>query len=157
MSTESAYKAYNALGRQVRCIRGYVDCEDGRKVKILPDEVIIIEKDGTEVKYVRYATSLFRQFYQTLLVATIVDTYEMTEEEEAALFADASKHLMTMTITDIEGVVKEYNFYRLTSRKAYISINGSGGFYVMTDRVEKIVSDVQKFMNDQPIDATAKN
>ena len=90
-------------------------------------------------------------------MATIVDTYEMTEEEEAALLADASKHLMTMTITDTEGVVKEYRFYRLTSRKAYISINGSGGFYVMTDRVEKILTDAEKFFNNIPIDPMTKN
>lgn len=156
-SSKTSYFADNALGKRVRCIRGFVECEDGRKVEITPNEVIVTENDGTKIKYVRYATTIYRDFYQTLLVATIVDTYEMTDEEEAALLADASKHLMTMTITDTEGVVKEYRFYRLTSRKAYISINGSGGFYVMTDRVEKIVSDVQKFMNDQPIDSTAKN
>ena len=138
------------------CIKGYIDCADGRKIAVTPDEVTITEKDGTKFTYVRYATSIFRQFYQTLLVATVVDTYEMTEEEEKALLADDSKLLMTMTVEDTEGVVKVYKFHKLTSRKAYISINGSGGFYVMTDRVEKIVSDVQKFMDSKPIDATAK-
>ena len=152
----TSYFAHNALNRQVLCIKGYIDCADGRKIAVTPDEVTITEKDGTKFTYVRYATSIFRQFYQTLLVATVVDTYEMTEEEEKALLADDSKLLMTMTVEDTEGVVKVYKFHKLTSRKAYISINGSGGFYVMTDRVEKIVSDVQKFMDSKPIDATAK-
>lgn len=153
----NAYFAHNALGRQVLCVKGYIDCLDGRRVQVTPNEVIVTEKNGTEARYLRYATSLFRQFYQTLLVATIVDTYEMTDAEEAALFADDSKLLMTMTISDTDGGVKVYKFYRLTSRKAYISINGSGGFYVMTDRVEKVVSDVQKFFAGQEIDPTSKN
>lgn len=153
----TSYYAHNALDRQVLCIKGKIECRDGRKIQVTPDEVVITEKNGTQIRYLRYATALFRQFYQTLLESTIVDTYEMTDEEEAALLADDSKLLLTMTVTDTDGETKVYKFHKLTSRKAYISINGSGGFYVMTNRVEKIISDVQKFFNGQEINPTAKN
>ena len=153
----TAYRAYNALGRQTLCVSGYIECADGRQVKVTPDTVVVTDKSGKETTYVRFATSLFRQFYQTLLVASVVDSYDLTPEEEKALVEDESKLILTMKITDTEGESKEYKFFKLTSRKAYITVNGTGGFYVMTDRVEKIVSDVQKFFNNQPIDYSAKN
>ncbi len=153
----TAYYAYNSLGRQVRCVSGYIECYDGSRVEVSADKVIVTYANGKKEVFERYATSLFRQFYQTLLVATVVDTYDLTDEEEKALVADESKHLLTMRLKDTDGVEKTFSFYRLTSRKAYITVNGSGGFYVMTDRVEKIVSDVMNFFDLKPIDAMAKN
>ena len=157
VDADSTYYAYNTLGRNVKCISGKIICRDGTKVSVTPDTVEVTLPNGTTTEYVRFSTTLFRQLYETLLVATIVDTYEMSEEEEAALLADESKVILTMTLKDTEGEVKELKFYRLTSRKAYLAVNGVGGFYVMTDRVEKIVSDTQKFFSNVPINAMSKN
>ena len=157
VSSSAAYYAYNALGRKVRCISGAISATDGTQIKVTPDTVEIILPNGTKHSLVRFSTTLFRQFYETLLVATIVDTYELSEEEEAALIADPSKLIMSMKLKDTEGQVKELKFFRLTARKAYITVNGEGGFYVMTDRVEKILSDAQKFFNNIPIDPMSKN
>ena len=156
-TSDATYYAYNTLGRKVRCVNGVITCSDGTQVRVTPDAVNITSPNGSKQSYVRFSTPLFRQFFETLLVATIVDTYELTPEEEEALIKDDSKLIMSMTVTDTEGVVKEMKFYKLTSRKAYITVNGEGGFYVMTDRVEKIVSDAQKFFSNTPIDATSKN
>ena len=153
----TAYLAYNKLGRQTKCISGYIETYDGLKIKVTPDIIEITDTAGNKVEYVRYATSLFRQFYQTLLVGTIVDEYKMSDDEEAALLADESKLMLSMTVKDTEGGVKDIKFYKLTARKAYITVNGDGGFYVMTDRVEKVISDAQKFFNHIPIDPMAKN
>ena len=156
-TSEATYYAYNTLGRKVKCINGIISCADGTQVKVSADSVDITLPNGSKQSLVRFSTNLFRQFYQTLLVATIVDSYELSPEEEAALVADESKLMLTMKIKDTENVVKELKFYKLTARKAYITVNGTGGFYVMSDRVEKIVSDAQKFFSNTPIDATAKN
>lgn len=153
----SAYLAKNKLGNQAKCYDSYIETVEGIKIKVMPDTVEMVDAYGNKIEYVRYATSLFRQFYQTLLVGTIVDEYKLTEEEEAALLADDSKLLLTMTVKDTEGGVKEFKFHKLTSRKAYITVNGDGGFYVMTDRIEKVVTDAQKFFNNIPIDAMSKN
>ncbi len=153
----TAYYAYNKLGVQARCLRGFIECADGTAIKVTPDEIVVSYPNGEEEVFVRFATTLFRRFYQTLLVASIVDTYEMSEEEELALINNEDNLLLTMTLKDTDGVVKTFKFYRLTSRKAYITVNGTGGFYVTTDRVEKIVSDAQRFFALEPIDATTKN
>ena len=56
-----------------------------------------------------------------------------------------------------------YEFYYLTSRKSYIRISGdggetfSGGMYVLTSRVSKIISDAEKVLSGIPVDPTAKN
>ena len=110
----------------------------------------------SESTVVRFATELFRKLYQTLLYANIESSYEMTEEEEAALLApDSGAWQMTLTVTD-EKKTNTYSFYYLTPLKSYITINGNGGFYVMTNRVNKFTADAQRFFANQPIDATAK-
>ena len=150
---------YNVLGSQVLCRNGYIECTD-KKVEVTANTVRIIYANGTEESFVRYNTSLFRKFYQTLLYATIVDSYEMTDEEEQALVNDESKWLMTLTFTtkDVDGTTetKVYKFYQLSSRKAYITINGNGGFYVQRTRVDKFITDSQRFFNNEIIEPTDK-
>ncbi len=166
----SAYYAYNALGRSVKVVSGFIEVEDGREVKVTADTVEVKNPDGSEVIYARYASTLFRLYYETLLTATIVDSYEMTPEEEAALIADPSKHLLTLKIKLTKNAYGNdsaksypddyyltYDFFRLTSRKAYIVVNGVGGFYVNTERLEKFASDSQKFFALEMINATDKN
>ncbi len=150
----SSYYDYNFLGKQVRVNRGAIKCADGRQITVNADTIEIRGAENTTI--IRYHTSLFRDYFQTLLYASISDTYSMTPEEEAELLADESKLLVTLTVNDTEGGEKVYKFYRLTSRKAYITINGNGGFYVLVGRVEKFVSDAQKFFALELIDATAK-
>ena len=167
----SGYYGTNKLGRNVLAVSGYISSIDGSRVRIGVDEISIEAKDGTVTTYERYATQLFRLYYQTLLAATIVDTYEMSDEEEAALLADESKKLLTLTLTRTKNAYGDdgidrtfpedftitYEFYKITNRKAYIVVDGVGGFYVNVDRLNKIVSDAQRFFALEPIDAMARD
>jgi len=154
---DSDYYAYNMLGTQVKVLRGYIDCIDGRKVEVTPDAVTVTYSDGSKVTYVRFATELFRKFYTTLLTGQIENSYEMSKEDEAALLApESGAWQLTLTIKDTEGGTKVVSFYELTPLKSYITINGNGGFYVMTTRVNKFASDAQKFFANQEIDPNAK-
>lgn len=148
--------AYNKLGKNVKVLTGVVYCDDGSELRVTADAVTV--KKGTDTTtYVRFATGLFRLFYQTLVSATLEDSYPMSEEEQSALVSDADKWQLTMTVKDSNGKVYTYSFYTLTSRKSYITINGNGGFYVMTGRVDKFVSDTQRFFNLEIIEPSAKN
>ncbi|MBQ9112687.1 MAG: hypothetical protein IJY08_03810 [Clostridia bacterium] len=156
MKISSAYYDYNMLDSQVRVISGYIETTDGSKVYVTADEVRIEALDPAKsVTYVRYDTNLFRQFYKTLLYATIVNSYQMTDEEKAEKITEENC-MLTMTVLDSEGKENTYRFYRLTSRKAYITINGIGGFYVQCDRVQKFISDAQRFFANEYIEATDK-
>lgn len=153
------YYDYNALGLQVQCRHGYIDGVEF-DVSISANTIRLDYPDGSSQSIVRYSTSLFRCFYETLLYATIVNPYPMTAEEEQALLNDESKWLLTLTVTtrDSDGTVesKVCNFYQLASRKAYLTINGNGGFYVNKLRVEKFLTDAERFFKMEKIEPTDK-
>ncbi len=157
------YYAYNKLGNQVLCRNGYIVC-NGYKVEVGADYVRIYETDARDeivsvvAEYLRYDIDLFKSYYEMLLHATIVDSYEPASEEE--LKEIKSRHIVTLTITRSDGTNTEtnnYSFYQISARKAYIEINGVGGFYVYKNRVDKFITDAQKFFAGEIIDPVGKN
>lgn len=165
ISKEHGYYGKNQMGHSARCMTEYIECAD-YKIEVTPDVVRIIYNSGKEESLVRYSTSIFRKFYETLLFTSVVDSYELSEEDREALLNDPDAWLMTITINVDDTMLAGkdgtkrtdvYRFYRLSSRKAYITINGEGGFYVMTSRLEKIVSDAKKCIALQKIDPQTKS
>ena len=156
----TAYYAYNKLDKQARALSGYIVCNDGRKVSVTADTVEVTETNGTKTTYIRYATDLFRRYFETIAATTIEDQYLMSPEEENALVSDTSKLLLTITIIDTDGGERVCRFYSLAdkgaTRKAYLTSNGNGGFYVLSTRIPKIVSDANKFFAFEPIDSASK-
>ncbi len=152
------YYAYNKAGKQALCRNGYIEC-DGYKVEVTADKVRILYDDNSSEEYLRYDTDIFRSYYEMMLHATIVDSYEPESEEE--LKEILNNEILTMTITrkDKTGTVEThtYSFYRISARKAYITIDGNGGFYVYKNRVDKFITDAQKFFAGEIIDPTGKN
>lgn len=159
LTIETAYYVDNAMGKQVRALYGSIPCADGSSIYVTANEIQIVTGNGTQT-ILRYSTNLFRSFYETLLYASISDSYVVDAETEAQIVTDENL-LLTLTLVtapDSEHTEETvFKFYRLTNRKAYITVNGNGGFYVLNDRVEKFVSDAQRFFAGQLIDATAKN
>jgi hypothetical protein len=163
---QNARYDHNILDEQVLVLDGFFTCADGTKVYVSNNEVTVEPLDSSKrVVYTRYDTTLFRRFYTTLLRANIINSYELSKEEQAMIQNDPSRKILTLTVTNIEGEVTTYKFYRLSARKAFMTINDRAfvsddntmvGFYVMTNRLEKFVSDAQKFFANQIIDPTAK-
>ncbi len=159
MNKDIPYYAYNKLGDQALCRNGYIDC-NGYDVEVTADTVRVYSDDHSTLleEYLRYDTDLFRLYYTMLLHATIIDSYEPSSEEELQKILD--NEILTMTITSSDGKntqTNTYSFYRISARKAYITINGNGGFYVYKNRVDKFITDAQRFFAGEVIDPTAKN
>jgi hypothetical protein len=157
LTIANAYYAYNAIGRRVKVLTAPIVCMDGTKVEVNADTIVIEGTNGQKITYTRYGTTLFRNLYETLVSSNIEGAYEMTAEEAAALISDPSKYLMGVTVKNTDGSENVYKLYSLTSRKAYLTINGNGGFYVNATRVQKILNDVERFMNNEIIDSSSKN
>ena len=155
LTLPNAYYADNAIGRQVRSYRETIVCADGRLVTVTPDTVEV--RGAQNVTYVRYDIHNFRQLYRTLLYSSITDSYELSDSAEQELINNPDNLLYTITLTEKGGKTYTYRFYYLSSRKSYISINGNGGFYVLSTRTEKIFSDAHKFFDHIRIYDTAKN
>lgn len=171
-----AYYDYNDLDSQVLCRTGYIKGEK-EWVEVTANYVNIYapgsgSTPGKRLKSIlRYDSDLWRKFYQSLLYANLEGSYPLTDEEEKALTDNADNLLLTMNIKmkDAESAGgKEYHnvykFYTIpgSARKAYImvSIDGgktfNGGFYVYRNKVEKFVSDSQKFFANEVIVPDAK-
>jgi hypothetical protein len=139
----------------VRSYRDTIICGDGRQITVTPDTVEV--RGAQNVTYVRYDIHNFRQLYRALITSSISDSYEISDADEQTLINDPENLLYTITFTEKGGKTNTYRFYYLSSRKSYITINGNGGFYVLSTRTEKILSDAHKFFDHIRIYDTAKN
>ena len=149
----------NDVGQNVKYIvatdktTDYITVNDGviARVYVGLNEIKIDYVNGTSKTYVRYQTMLFKKLLQDINTLAIVDDYYLSEEDEAALINDPTKHLATITVSNNENTTIKVDFYALTSRKAYIVVNGEGGYYVAMSAVQKIFEDSEKFFNCENI------
>ncbi len=94
----------------------------------------------------------FRELYKTLLLTAIED-YAPEDED----IISEKNFMASFTVTTLGGDVTEYGFYRYSTRRALLTINGVGQFYVLVDVPEKIIEDAIKLANGIEIDAYEKN
>ena len=143
----------NDIGEKIKYLQEPIVVNDGviSRVYLKLNEIKIDYVNGTSKTYVRYHTMIFKKLYQSINSLAIVDDYYLSEEDEAALIADTSKYLATVSLTNNEGKTTTVDFYSITARKAYIVVNGEGGYYVSMGAVQKIFENSEKFFNCQDI------
>ena len=91
----------------------------------------------------------FKKFYQTILMTSLQDYVNLTEDEVETL--KQSDPYMTMTVQLKDGTSKEYKFYPYETRRAYYTTNGIGDFYVIRDRMIKIIDDAAKVLAGETV------
>ncbi len=112
-------------------------------------------EDGGKLQKVD--TTYFRHFFQTILYASLEGDCTLTEEEMAALRAKPdSEAQLVLTIT-LEDKTLTYRFYQYSERRSYITVDGVGSFYILSDRVDKIWGDAEKIIDGIDVDPKAKN
>lgn len=125
------------------------------------NETFLLEGEGQELVVTQKSNGRkpdvpnFRQFYKTLLTASIEGDMPMTEEEMAALAADDSKCQLTLTIVT-DSTTLTYKFYPYTERRSYMTLNGNGQFYVLRSMADKIIADADRVTRDEPVNSDAK-
>ncbi|MBR6681258.1 MAG: hypothetical protein IKL59_08360 [Clostridia bacterium] len=157
INESSWYETTNLLGAKVKALNGYIECYDvngaEKIVRVSANEVTVKDvKTQTTVTYARCATTQFRMFYKNFMLNHIESSYEMTAEQEAALIENEENWICTVTMR-IDGEDYEYAFYYLSPRKAYLTINGNGGFYVHIDNADKPLEDIQNFFSGKVVEA----
>ena len=126
--------------------------------KNVSSEKIVVTADVGSNSRQPVVTDVFRQFYKTVLYASMEGVCDLDEEQMAALRAKPdSEAELVMTIKLLSGKELVYRFYRYTERKCFMTINGQGVFYILNDRVVKFITDAEKAVNGQEIDAVSKN
>ena len=151
MSATGLVAGTNDIGERVKYLEKPVKDSNGNIIYVKLNEIKIDYANGTSKTYVRHQTMIFKKLFQSVNSLAIVDDYAMTEEEKAALIADPTKYIATVSISNNEGGTISVDFYSITSRKAYIVVNGEGGYYVATNAVQRIIDNCHKFFNCEDI------
>ena len=153
MSATGKITGTNEIGETVKYLEKPLRDADGNIIYVKLNEIKIDYANGTSKTYVRYQTMIFKKLFQSVNSLAIVDDYGMTEAEEAALIADASNHLATVAVTNNEGGTISVDFYKIpdSTRKAYIVVNGEGGYWVHISAIEKIFNNCNSFFNCEDI------
>ena len=98
----------------------------------------------------------FRQLWKVLLTVTQDGSVDLSEEELAALVADESNLLLTLTVTTRSGAVREYKFYPYTDRRVFYTVNGEGEFYLSNTLLYKAIEDAKRVMRDETVDPDSR-
>ena len=89
-------------------------------------------------------TQNFRNFYRVILSRRLRGAYEGD-------IPDEDKLRLTLTVTDTDGEVTEYKFYRASTQQMYITINGKGEFYCLSSGIRKLENDAVKVVNGEEV------
>lgn len=96
---------------------------------------------------VKVDTDNFRQLYKAILFTTL-DGYAQKPE--------AANKILTMNITLRDGKTYYYEFFGMTARKAYYTLNGSGEFYINRDYIKQMVAACTGILNGEKVIVDAK-
>ena len=141
----------NDIGERVKYLEKPIKDSNGNVIYVKLNEIKIDYVSGTSKSYVRHHTMIFKKLFQKINSLAIVDDYYLSKEDEAALIADPTKYIATISLTNNEGHTTTIDFYTLTARKAYIVVNGEGGYYVSTSAIHSIFDNSLNFLNCQDI------
>ncbi len=117
------------------------------------DAAFALSGEGNELTVTRKRTGEaidtrnFRQFYMTFLMAKAEGISDIKSQDNLVL---------TIAVTEKDGSSKVFNFYSVSTRKCFYTVNGIGSFYVSRDCVDKIISDAGKLINGESIDSFQK-
>ncbi len=100
--------------------------------------------------------SNFRSFWRVLLSVTHDGAVSISETEISDLVNDESNLLLEMTVTTRAGRERVYRFYPYTDRRVYYTVNGSGEFYLSNTLLYKAISDANRVINGETVDADSR-
>jgi len=103
----------------------------------------------------------FRQYYKALLSFDVQDYLPESVPETGELLEDIlndpERCNLKFSYKNKKGEVTTYEFYRYTTRRSAVKVNGNAEFYVHADLVQKIINDTSRILNGEPIEAYGKN
>ena len=154
VKVEAIHFDYNSIGEQVHVMEGYRTDVGGNKVYITKDKIIIVYANGKAEEVVRYYTTIFKKVFTNIISMKLIDSYVVSDEKIAEI-VKKDNHILTIKIHDNEGNVQTCEFYNITGRKAYVVVDGQGGFYVHTAKLTKLMNDVARFFAGEDVDMDA--
>ncbi len=128
------------------------------KVTVTSDMVVVTDEKGNVTRYLRYTgTQPFSSFYSSLLWASYEGFCDIPEADKKAFReSDDSTCQMKLTINTKIGTQYVYRTYQYSERRAYITANGEGDFFVMRSFIDKIINASKTIFEGNNIDPKDK-
>ena len=106
-----------------------------------------------EGKLVPIDTNNFKTLYLNMLGGRLFGSAELTEARESELISAPERYRLTWRFKTTTGLERTHSYYFLETNKDYITINGDGGFYVISSNIQKVAEDALKVYNGLKITA----
>ena len=104
----------------------------------------------------RISTQNFQTLYMNLVYNKLFGSAELSEEEEAAIINDPGRFRLTWRFGTDNGYERTHSYYLYQSNKDYITVDGDGGFYVISSAIEKLAKDAVSVFNGVKITADSQ-
>ena len=98
----------------------------------------------------------FRQYYKVILSIQLGGNAGLSDEEFDSLISDTGALMAEITFKMKDGTSVKYEFRRYSTRRALMTCDGEGSFYVLADWIEKLSSDTDRLLRGIDIDPYAK-
>jgi len=132
------------------------DLPSGQKIRF---ELEQIDKDNLKAyavkdgKRVPIDTNNFKTLYLNMLGGKLFGSANITDEREKEITSNSDRFRLTWRFKTTTGLERTHSYYFLETNKDYITINGDGGFYVISSTIQKVAEDALKVYNGQKITA----
>ena len=112
------------------------------------DYVFNVKADGNTLTSVTWGNQelderSFRYLYLSIVQLNMRDTYTPADGDTPTEYL----RVKIKTTSD----EKEYVFYRVSSSRAYYTINGSGGYYCLFNSLRNVTTKLQQFINGEQV------
>ncbi len=127
-------------------------------VTVDANSVLVKDENGNETRYWRYTgTTPFSSFYSSLLWASYEGFCDIPEEQKKA-FRESDDSECQVKITIDTKIRRQYVFrtYQYSERRAYITSNGEGDFFVLRSFIDKIINTSKIIFDGTDIDPKGK-
>lgn len=127
--------------------------------QILRFEIEQLDKDNVKAyaikdgKRVPIDTNNFKTLYLNMLGGKLFGSANITSQKAAEITSAPDRHRLTWRFKTTTGLERTHSYYFLETNKDYITINGDGGFYVISSTVQKYAEDALNVYNGEKITA----
>ena len=127
-------------------------------VTVTSDMVVVTDEAGNETRYLRYSgTTPFSNLYSTFLWASYEGYCDIPDEQKEEFKAsDDHSCQMKLTIDVKTGDTYTFRTYKYSERRAFITANGEGDFFVLRSFVDKIINTSKVIFDGVNVDPTDK-
>ena len=98
-------------------------------------------------------TRNFQTLYLNMLGGKLFGSAKITAERAEEITTATDRHRLTWSFKTTTGLERTHSYYLLEGNKDYITINGDGGFYVLSSVIKKLSEDVVSVYNGSKITA----